>query len=710
MLISTILIYTSRYCLYYLRSMEKLSGPVLQDFLQGKHVTRHQPGLWNAIWTDMFIESTFMRYGHSPGGIIGITLKPSTLKRWALSLHVCSQMVQDVSEMRNESRHGPVTVHKEEMPARKRADDADREKLREKLITCTDPLNPDDHPDQLVNIVTGKLAPAAVNADIATKIGLQQMKEYEDHWPSSFHKPLSKQVVTMAAGRKHVKVGQEAVYDPNLIYSRVLGLHSVRDVNLKDIMQFELAAVPPSMFEDSGDMRITKTKSVMKKKLQVEVSDRLSSSPDAFIIDGCAVLWVIRWPTKGTVEDFILNLLAYVNERLKSCDTYLVFDRYYEYSIKNATRTTRAGKEASRRHKLDLHTPLPVQKVVLNVTENKMQLIKLICTYIMEHAELLAENRLVLTGQDPTPIEVFDGKVTLRHDLRTTHEEADVVIVQQMVHIALTGAPSIRVISDDTDVFVLLVHFFKSESLTCDLVMVGTSHGRTSVDIKATAQKCAHFVSEILAAHVISGCDTVSYLWGIGKGTVVKYLMEGYQLKNLGHLDADLSNVISEATSFLAACYGSKERASMTAVRFDVWSQKIANKKLTAAPQLKALPPTTEAFTEHVHRAHVQAAIWRATLEADPPVFEHTHGWTKDDSSSTLVPLPLPPDVTSAPEEVLKMIRCGCASVRPCATARCSCSAARLSCSVFCGCHGAENCCNAQTKFSSLYNEDSDED
>lgn len=690
--------------------MEKLSGPVLQDFLQGKHVTRHQPGLWNAIWTDMFIESTFMRYGHSPGGIIGITLKPSTLKRWALSLHVCSHIVQDVSEMGNENHQVPVTVHKEEMPARKKTDAADREKLRERLITCIDPLNPDDHPDQLVNIVTGKLAPAAVNADTAAKIGLQQMKDYEDHWPSSFHKPLSKKVVTMSASRKHVKVGQEDVYDPNLIYSRVLGLQHVRDVNLKDVMKFELAATPPSMFEENGDMRITKTKSILKKKLQVEVSDRLSSSPDAFIIDGCAVLWVIRWPTKGTVEDFILNLLGYVNERLKSCNTYLVFDRYYEKSIKNATRTARAGKEASRRHKLDLHTPLPAQKVVLNVTENKLQLIKLICTYIKEHAELLANNRLVVTGQDPTPIEVSNGKVTLRHDLRTTHEEADVVIVQQMVHVALTGASSIRVISDDTDVFVLLLHFFKSESLTCDLVMLGTCHSRTSVDIKATVQKCADFVSEILAAHVVSGCDTVSYLWGIGKGTVVKCLMMGYQLKNLGHLDSDFSDVISEATSFLAACYGSKERDNMTAVRFDIWSQKMGNKKLTAAPQLKSLPPTTETFTEHVHRAHFQAAVWRAALEVDPPAFQHTHGWTTDQTSNTLVPIPLPPNVTSAPDEVLTMIRCGCRSVPPCATAKCSCSAARLSCSVFCGCHGAENCGNDQTKSSVLANEDSDED
>lgn len=57
--------------------------------------TQSMPLEW--LWSDMFIESTFMRYGHSPGGIIGITLKPSTLKRWALSLHICSQLVNDVS-------------------------------------------------------------------------------------------------------------------------------------------------------------------------------------------------------------------------------------------------------------------------------------------------------------------------------------------------------------------------------------------------------------------------------------------------------------------------------------------------------------------------------------------------------------------------------------------------------------------------------------
>ena len=119
---------------------------------------RHRPGLWNGIWSDMFIESTFMRYGHH-SETTGITLKPPTMKIWALGLHVCSQLMKDVSEIKENDGETSVAVHKEEMPARKQADAVDREKLRKKLTTCIDPLQTEKHPNGLVNIVTGRLSP-----------------------------------------------------------------------------------------------------------------------------------------------------------------------------------------------------------------------------------------------------------------------------------------------------------------------------------------------------------------------------------------------------------------------------------------------------------------------------------------------------------------------------------------------------------------------
>ncbi|KAH3748885.1 hypothetical protein DPMN_183374 [Dreissena polymorpha] len=114
--------------------MENLPAYVRERFLAGEHVMRHHTGLWNGIWSDMFIETTFMRYGHGPGGIIGITLKESALKRWALSLHICSHLIQDIKCTRNiEEESAHVSTHAEESSARVKADSADRQNIQKKI-------------------------------------------------------------------------------------------------------------------------------------------------------------------------------------------------------------------------------------------------------------------------------------------------------------------------------------------------------------------------------------------------------------------------------------------------------------------------------------------------------------------------------------------------------------------------------------------------
>lgn len=122
-----------------------------------------------------------------------------------------------------------------------------------------------------------------------------------------------------------------------------------------------------------------------------------------------------------------------------------------------------------------------------------------------------------------------------------------------------------------------------------------------------------------------------------------------------------------------------------------VWTNNMSNHQLNSAPKLKILPPTKEAFYEHVSRAHLQAAIWKCALDAAPPDLNPVHcGWSLNADTNKLEPVTLPADVSPAPVSVLKMIKCGCSSSQPCSTARCSCSTAHISCSVFCACHGDE--------------------
>jgi hypothetical protein len=122
--------------------------------------------------------------------------------------------------------------------------------------------------------------------------------------------------------------------------------------------------------------------------------------------------------------------------------------------------------------------------------------------------------------QDPYPIQISnEGEdVEKRLDLRTSHEEADIIIIQQ----ALKCAPEARkmtVISDDTDVFVLLLYHYQRTGLSIPIYMESPIKGRTVIDISTSAKKHSRIISDLLLAHALSGCDTVACYYGIGKGS-----------------------------------------------------------------------------------------------------------------------------------------------------------------------------------------------
>ena len=173
-------------------------------------------GNWNGIWSDMFIESTFMRNGHSRAGIIGITLKLETLKTWALSRHTCSQLVEDLAALRGESDENRFqTSHKEEANARIESDKKDREELKCKLDLCIHPLMPEIHPPKLVNVTNGELAVPEVNVSQAISIGHNQLIEFEKSLRTGFWKTIQRKVKTMAIAKKAFLLNPKSFMTPS---------------------------------------------------------------------------------------------------------------------------------------------------------------------------------------------------------------------------------------------------------------------------------------------------------------------------------------------------------------------------------------------------------------------------------------------------------------------------------------------------------------
>lgn len=112
-----------------------------------------------------------------------------------------------------------------------------------------------------------------------------------------------------------------------------------------------------------------------------------------------------------------------------------------------------------------------------------------------------------------------------------------------------------------------------------------------------------------------------------------------------GQLNSNIDDVIKEATLFISDCYEFHQE-SMTKFRIMPWyTQKTKARK--TAPPLQFLSLTDESFKKNVKRAHLQAIVWYATMEANPPVDPTLYGWRRDelykDSYPSVYLIALPP-------------------------------------------------------------------
>ena len=76
----------------------------------------------------------------------------------------------------------------------------------------------------------------------------------------------------------------------------------------------------------------------------------------------------------------------------------------------------------------------------------------------LNHKDDPVPHTLVVTGPDPVPVEMpgpavgeYTGTVINRHDLRTTQEEADTIILQQVMQYTCS------IVQSDTNISIFLV-------------------------------------------------------------------------------------------------------------------------------------------------------------------------------------------------------------------------------------------------------------
>ena len=195
------------------------------------------------------------------------------------------------------------------------------------------------------------------------------------------------------------------------------------------------------------------------------------------------------------------------------------------------------------------------------------------------------------------------------------------------------------------------------------------------------------------AAHALTGCDTTSGIFGIGKKSVYKYLKSNTaKYKDLHTIgDADTETAVDLSRELVTSLYDQKGKALACHSDLNKLRVKLCNRKDSS---LVRLPPCEEAFRQHVLRSSFQTKIWMTSCIAKPPIGSPlSHGWKEGKVGLEFVLFEGPMS-----SDFLQDLICVCKGRSVCSK-ECVCFTQNLSCTELCSCQGNEACCNGFTRF-----------
>jgi 5'-3' exonuclease len=240
---------------------------------------------------------------------------------------------------------------------------------------------------------------------------------------------------------------------------------------------------------------------------QIDTSHAIEC-PKLYVIDGGCLLHKVKWLPSCSYRDVFQQYVRHVQSRYGS-DAVIVFDGYGNGpSIKDTEHARRAAKVSADIAVDELKLAHRDQSAFLANEANKKSFV----ACLMQ--QLLASGYVV----------------------KQAFGDADTVIAATALELAEVKGP-VTVVADDTDVLVLLVHHFKPQF--SDIFMLSQvskrRSGRTLVmPIRIIRSTVGDAVAcQLPVIHAISGCDSTSAMFGMGKATVFRKFVNSAELLSL---------------------------------------------------------------------------------------------------------------------------------------------------------------------------------
>lgn len=254
-----------------------------------------------------------------------------------------------------------VGTHKETSTNRRKRDEEDILKLlliTSELMTNPFSLNEVDsdgkEPLPLTNIATGVVMPADIVKRILQSYVLgtvhmnafvsQRLDTNEMNFWNAIPNLQIKTFAALAKKKKKVKAADEKIISVSAdrdLYGHLVISAKSRDINLKEVLSYELSTVPFSLAHSDGSLRKT-TKSVLLTEMEKKVSMQVKlPAPGrgismAYMIDAMASVQMIQAGSAATFGKLASKHYSLITAHLgqNGCRRVdVIFDQYYMMSI-----------------------------------------------------------------------------------------------------------------------------------------------------------------------------------------------------------------------------------------------------------------------------------------------------------------------------------------------------------------------------------------
>jgi hypothetical protein len=621
------------------------------------------------------------------GGAVGLTENDAALSRWAVAgpeiVRILEQFESEFLEYSHEIKHH------EQCKSLQNHFKHDVSKLVD-VFNTEIPFSTTTG-EELVILCTNTLADAAVSHSVRTAedLGGKQFEAFFNERLSktaniSLTAPLTRNKLPLFLFKSNKKKNavstlrvSELKSDCEL-FSRLYISCQTRDGNLDEFFCYENQVYPPSLSQ--GGTLYSGTKSDLLDSLPVnnkhDIADLACS---CCIMDGAVIVQMLRPESARTFADYrnkvFMPYILAILRKVRRID--VVFDVYRSDSLKLSTREKRG---VGTRFKVSGQAKIPTNwHEFLRVDSNKTELFHFLAETEFNLSD--TQGKVILFTYNES-VRVATGSVDTNGIDGCNHEEADTRVILHAHHAAACGANTLYIRTVDTDIVVLAISFFSRLSLSELWIHFGTGK---CARLLAVHEICACIGIDkchvLPAFHALTGCDTTSAFRGKGKKsawlTWESYPEVTHALKNLSLMQTDVnSDTMAILERFVILLYDrTSDVETLNAARKQMFTKKTRT--------LENIPPTSNAFLQHVKRCVLQAInCWSHSLETQMPVINPAEwGWSKDGDKWLPVWMTIP-QVSKICQELL---HCSC---KKACTARCKCFKANLPCTSLCQCDG----------------------